>query len=59
MAEYGEWTFLDTLAYAKFKAGQVEEAVKWQKKAIKHAKGKAADELQARLSEFEAALKKE
>jgi hypothetical protein len=58
LAEFGNWTFLDTLALATFKAGRTEEAVQLQKKAIQLSKGQAAEELKGRLSQFEAALNK-
>jgi len=34
LTDYGNWMFVDTLALAKFKTGNAEEAVKFQKKAI-------------------------
>ncbi len=58
LSDYASWYFMDTLALAKFKAGQIEEAIKLQKKVIQMSKGEAADELKGRLAQYEAAAGK-
>jgi tetratricopeptide (TPR) repeat protein len=49
------WVFVDTLALARFEAGDVKDAIRLQKKAIKLSKGASAEELKGRLARFEAA----
>ena len=56
LTDYESWTFMDTLALAKFRSGDVEGAVDTQKKALKLSRGRAAEELKGRLAKFEAAL---
>lgn len=57
LSNHQSWVFLDTLALAKFKAGQADEAIKIQKKVLELSGGQAADELRGRLSRYEEALK--
>ncbi len=56
LTKYENWAFLDTLALAKFKAGDVESAVGLEKKAIEHCGGQGKTELEKALAKFEKAL---
>ena len=48
----GRFTFLDTLAAAHAEAGQFDEAVRWQEKAIQLAPAEQQDELRGRLEMY-------
>ncbi|HRP61978.1 MAG TPA: redoxin domain-containing protein [Phycisphaerales bacterium] len=49
---------LDTLARVYFEKGDIENAIKWQRKAVEHADGDMAAELRDNLTRYEAAKKK-
>ncbi|MCH7872513.1 MAG: hypothetical protein IID33_12505, partial [Planctomycetes bacterium] len=53
MTDHDRWAYLDTLAWAKFKNGDAEAAVKLEKKAIDRSNGHSAKTLQKALAKFE------
>ncbi|MGD2108886.1 MAG: hypothetical protein PVI86_05785 [Phycisphaerae bacterium] len=53
LTKHENWAFLDTLAWAKFKTGDADAAVKLEKKAIEHCKGSSKAELEKALAKFE------
>jgi tetratricopeptide (TPR) repeat protein len=56
VSEFKNWAYLDTLAWAKFKTGDIEEAIALEKKAIDRSSGDGTEELKEALAKFEAAL---
>lgn len=59
ITEWGNWMVLDSHAQASFKTGDIEGAVKWQKKAVEltpEEYPQAAEELKATLTKYEDAL---
>jgi len=54
---YEIWSYVDTLALAKFKTGDAKAAVKLEKKAIQLSEGQGIDELKAALARFQDAIK--
>ena len=55
LSAWKNWAFLDTLAAAYAEAGQFEQAIQWQKKALAmpEAAGPDADDARARLKMYE------
>ena len=53
MTEHGNWAYLDTLAWAKFKTGDANAAVELETKAIERSNGKGAKALSNALAKFE------
>ena len=53
MTDHDNWAYLDTLAWATFKTGDAEAAVKLEKKAIDRSNGRSAKTLQKALAKFE------
>lgn len=57
LSEYDNWMYLDTLALAEFRCGDVEEAIQLERKAWKRVQGTGREaEVKAQLDTFEAAL---
>jgi hypothetical protein len=56
LSEFKVWAYLDTLAWAKFKTGDIEEAVVLEKKAMDRCEDKDQHDLKTSLARFEAAL---
>jgi thiol-disulfide isomerase/thioredoxin len=55
LTEWKDPALLDTYAAAQFMAGAVDQAIKWQEEAVKHAKGMPYEqELVKRLEEYRA-----
>ena len=52
--EHNSWALLDTLALANYRAGKIDDAIKFQKKAIA-LQGGSDDELKEALVRYEAA----
>jgi len=56
LTDHEDWMILDTLARAQFVAGQLEEALATQKKAVELAGDDADDEVKGRLEQYQKAL---
>ncbi len=57
LTSYKNWAYVDTLALAEFRTGNVEKAVKLQKKAVELANGRGGKAVTDALAKYEAALK--
>lgn len=58
-SSYSSWALIDTLALANFRAGQIEQAVTWQRRALELAQGSGREaEVKKALARYEAAMER-